>query len=303
VTLFALLLDQLIGELSKFHPLVGFGKFADFLQNKFNRGEQKFKLFNGILAWSLLVLPIFCLLMIINLTVIQQLFFDTILVYFCIGRKSMRQHSMKIYEPLNKNNLPEARHQCGMIVSRKVDNLSETEIARATVESVLENTNDAVVASLFWYLVGGAPFVILHRLVNTLDAMWGYKNEKYNQFGYFAAKADDLMAWPTAKFTAVLFAIQASNKTTFYKALSNANKQSKNYKSLNGGWVMAAGATVLGIQLNGNNHYGNIKQTITLLGEGLDVCKQDILRAVNLMDYSISIWMGLLLLLVTLQIL
>lgn len=292
--LLALLLDRLIGEVKSYHPLIVFGNYANFLEQRLNSKRTKSTKLTGAIAWLLAVFPFVVLSLLSDFSVGYQILVDVIVVYFCIGLNSMEQHALKISRPLDCGDLQKARKACAMIVSRDVNDLSETEIVRATVESVLENTNDAVIASLFWYVIGGLPLVILHRLVNTLDAMWGYRNQRYEYFGKFSAIMDDLMAWPTAKITALLFALQGLRKGLFFRAIINAYQQSRKYKSLNGGWVMASGATVLGVSLGGSNLYHNTVSANAILGQGRTVKKQDILASIRLMNTSVLIWLVIL---------
>lgn len=295
-TLIGLVLDHVLGEVNRFHPLVGFGNYANCLQRKLNAENSNKLKVRGLFAWSLAVFPLVSLFMLLVLFEKTSTLFDGIVIYFCIGAKSMKEHALAIYAPLQKDNIEEARSACAMIVSRDVDNLSENEIVRATVESTLENTNDAVIASLFWYLVGGLPLLVCHRLVNTLDAMWGYKTNQFEQFGFTAAKADDFMAWPSAKITALLFAITVLFKGNFYPVLCNSVKQARNYKSTNGGCVMAAGATALSIQLGGQSHYNCVESNSCLLGDGDNANRKDIVRSIDLMNSAIFIWIVLLIL-------
>ncbi len=148
---------------------------------------------------------------------------------------------------------------------------------------MLENGHDAVIATVVWFAIGGAPLVILHRLSNTLDAMWGYKNSRFIYFGWFAARMDDFLGWPTAKITSLLYVCQGP----LLIALDNAKIQGRQYKSLNGGWVMAAGATVLGIRLGGSaSYHGKTIQSVTL-GKGAQVSSKDIEPSLTLVSNAL----------------
>ena len=290
VILLALLLDKLIGEVRYFHPLVGFGNSAYFLEKNLNKKhlplrQQKL---SGILCWLLLVLPLpvayFCFVEVSNF----QIYLDILVLYVAIGLNSLNQHANKIYQPLKNNDIKTARKALAMIVSRDTAELYEQQISRATVESVLENGHDAVIASIFYYLIGGAPLVIAHRLANTLDAMWGYKTERYLYFGWCSARMDDLLGWPSAKLTALCYALVGSklglNYQLFSQAFINSYQQAKSYKSLNGGWSMAAGATVLQIKLGGSSIYHGEKIASPILGQGNQVSSTDIQKSLNLVN-------------------
>lgn len=277
--LFAVLLDAILGETRRFHPLVGFGQAAYTFEKAFNHGGKHQRFLMGVFSWALLVLPIPVILLAIvplleQLPLAVQLIIDGLIVYFALGLKSLYQHGMQIFAALSEKNMPLARKYCGYIVSRDTTALTEQQISRATVESMLENSHDAVTATLICYLIGGAPLVVLHRLVNTLDAMWGYRNGRFEYFGKFAARADDVLGFIPAKITALLYAMLSPAR--FGQILKNAYCQARQYKSHNGGWVMAAGATLIRIQLGGSAVYHGKTCVSPVLGQGREVQVQDI---------------------------
>ena len=291
----AFILDILLGEPRRYHPLVGFGNLTQKLErilnkksnnksnNKGNDKPWRTRLF-GILGWSLLTLPLPLGYYLLHQDTLLFWCLDAVIVYSAIGYNSLVKHAKQIAVPLLNGDMQQARHFCSYIVSRDTSNLSEQEIARATTESVLENGHDAVIASLVWFAIGGAPFVILHRLVNTLDAMWGYKNPQFLYFGWCAARMDDLLGWPTAKVSSLLYASQAlwCRHTSIFNALRNGWCQGRQYKSLNGGWAMATGATVLNVSLGGQGIYdGKVVESVTL-GQGPQVTTTDIVPSLNL---------------------
>jgi adenosylcobinamide-phosphate synthase len=280
----AILADKLYGEATRFHYLVGFGWLANKLEAKLNRSSDlSFQSpFNskllGTFAWCLLVLPLpliywYCFN---DLIWYWQIFFDATVLYLAIGLNSLYQHAMQIYQPLKSGDLEKARHFTGYIVSRETETLSEQEMSRATVESILENGHDSVIASMIYYIIGCAPLVILHRLSNTLDAMWGYRTARCNDFGYASAKLDDLLGFISGKCCTLLYAIQGMKHRRVFNSLRNAYSQGNKYKSHNGGWVMAAGATVMGIKLGGSALYHGEKINSVFLGTGKEVTTDDI---------------------------
>ncbi len=292
--LVALLLDKNLGEAKRFHYLVGFGWLANKIaallnplpsENTSKISALKTKLL-GTIAWCVLVLPlpVFYFLFIENLTWYWQIAADATVLYLAIGLNSLYQHAMQIYRPLNSGDLEAARHFTGYIVSRETKALTEQEMSRATIESMLENGHDAVIASLIYYLIGGAPLVILHRFANTLDAMWGYKNSRFINFGYASARLDDVLGFISGKCCTVLYAIQGLPQRLFVKALYNAYSQGKQYKSHNGGWVMAAGATVMRRKLGGSAQYHGKEVHSVTLGEGNNVSSDDIPASLTLVS-------------------
>jgi adenosylcobinamide-phosphate synthase len=282
--LLALVLDTALGEAKKYHYLVGFGSLADKLELILNpdklKTDKQHNGFNsqniksskptlttkllGLFSWCLLVLPlpIIYFLFFNDLLWYWQILLDACVLYLAIGLNSLYHHAMQIYNPLKLNDINSARHFTGYIVSRETNALSPQAMSRATVESMLENGHDSVIASMTYYIIGGAPLVILHRFANTLDAMWGYRNSRFNHFGYASAKIDDLLGFFSGKVCTLLYAIQGNLK----QSMVNAYLQGNQYKSHNGGWVMAAGATVMKITLGGNALYHGKAVTSPTLG-------------------------------------
>lgn len=298
IMLTAFMFDYIFSEVKRFHPLVGFGYLTSLLEkllNDFhytgNHSGQWTPRLRGTFSWLILCLPIPIIYYYFHQNNLLFWCLDAMALYFAIGLKSLKLHALQILKPLKENDLASARHFCGYLVSRKTDELSEQEISRATVESVLENGHDAAVASFVWFIIGGAPLVILHRLANTLDAMWGYKNQRYLHFGWCAARMDDLLGWPSAKVTALLYACQTNFSFSKMKnALQNGYQQSKQYKSLNGGWVMATGASVLNFKLGGSATYHGKEVISPILGCGEVVGKNDIFRSINLVNKAVLIF-------------
>jgi adenosylcobinamide-phosphate synthase len=286
VLLLALLLDTFLGEAKRFHYLVSFGWLANKLEVRLNTSSTS--PFNnkvlGTFAWCLLVLPLpliywYCLN---DLIWYWQVLLDAFVLYLAIGLNSLYQHAIQIYYPLKVNDLNTARHFTGYIVSRQTNELSEQEMARATVESMLENGHDSVIASMLYYIIGGAPLVILHRLANTLDAMWGYRTARFNGFGYASARIDDLLGFVSGKFCTLLYAIQGIKQGRVLSSLNNAYQQGNKYKSHNGGWVIAAGATVMGVTLGGNALYHGKEVHSVTLGSGRKAVNEDIPTSLTL---------------------
>ena len=309
----ALLLDQLLGEPRRYHPLIGFGNLAIFLEKQLNRFQTDSTLAarsKGVLAvLSLTVLPAWLIYLLIDYllttdTLSNNPGFETLIaaliqivgLYLCIGRRSLMEHARAIAIPLSTSDIASARQKVAMIVSRDTQKMSSNEITRATTESVLENANDACFATLFWFIVGGLPAALLHRFSNTLDAMWGYKTEQYLQFGWGAARLDDLLNWIPARLGALSLALIGQTRI----ALCCWRNQAKHYDSPNGGVIMATGAGALNIQLGGNaTYHGSIKQRPTL-GNGRDAQPNDIERSISLVNQSVSLWLALLFLTVLL---
>jgi len=285
--LLALALDALLGEPRRWHPLVGFGRLAQALELRFNRRSNRFARMSGLLCWAVLVLPPVALCA-LPLPAPADTLFGALVLYFALGARSLAEHARAVAEPLLRGELTAARQTLAMIVSRDTAALGESGVAAATCESVLENGNDAVFGALFWFVVAGAPGAMLFRLANTLDAMWGYRTPRLRQFGWAAARLDDLLNLIPARLTALSYALagQCAN------ALHCWRTQAADHDSPNAGPVMAAGAGALGLALGGPAVYhGQLAQRPTL-GRGRDATPADIGAALRLMHRALLLWLA-----------
>ena len=289
----ALIIDHFIGEPNRFHPLVLFGNLANKLEKKLNKGSDKKRFNNGLIAWCLLVLPapLFYIGLVCLLPAYLVVLINIYIVYWAVALNSLSLHGMQIYNPLINNDLKKAQHYCAYIVSRDTSQLDAKAISRATTESMLENGHDGVTATLIYFVIGGAPLVIIHRLSNTLDAMWGYRTEQFNYFGKCSARMDDALGFVSAKITALLFAIIGLFKHRTKQALINAYSQSQAYKSHNGGWVMAAGATVINVCLGGSAVYFGKTIISPQLGQGEVVQSKHIKASLTLVKQAVVLWL------------
>ncbi|WP_423228000.1 adenosylcobinamide-phosphate synthase CbiB [Phytopseudomonas dryadis] len=284
-------LDAALGEPRRWHPLVGFGRLAARLEQRFNPSGGGWRS-HGVSAWCLAVLPLTLLTgLLAQLPWIGWLV-QIIALYAALGLRSLDQHARPVAQALRLGDLPEARARVGHMVSRNTAGLDATGVARAGTESVLENGSDAVFAALFWFLLVGAPGVVLYRLSNTLDAMWGYRNERFERFGWAAAKIDDVLNYVPARLVALTYALLGRT----WLALRCWRRQAPQWDSPNAGPVMAAGAGSLGISLGGAAVYHGELHQRPLLGEGPAPKARDIERAMNRVWAGVLLWLSLMLL-------
>lgn len=281
----ALLLDALFGEARRFHPLVGFGRLVQRVEERLYSDSY----LKGAVAVALLLIP-FTLIALLTETLPLSGLIDVVLLYLAIGWRSLGEHALTVSEALRQNDLAVARQRVGYMVSRDTAALDEQGVAKATVESVLENGNDALFGAIFWFVVAGAPGVVLYRLSNTLDAMWGYRNARYLRFGWAAARLDDLLNFVPARLTAASYALMGS----FKRAFSCWYIQGRDWKSPNAGPVMAAGAGSLGVELGGAAVYHGITQLRPALGEGEAPTAAHIDSALQLIRRSLLLWLAVL---------
>ena len=217
---------------------------------------------------------------------------DVGLLYFALGAQSLCEHAEAIAKPLRAGRLDEARQRVGWIVSRDTRQLDESGVAKAAVESVLENGNDAIFGTLFWFALLGGPGALLFRLANTLDAMWGYRSERFLQFGWAAARLDDALNWLPARLTALSYALLGRTG----QALDCWKTQAPGWDSPNAGPVMAAGAGSLGVRLGGAAIYHGQEEIRPPLGLGPAPVAADLDRAITLIRQSLRLWLAVLLL-------
>jgi adenosylcobinamide-phosphate synthase len=278
-------LDAWLGEPRRWHPLVGFGHLAQRIEQRLNSGGRGWRS-HGVSGWCLAVLPPVLLVWLLSLSSLGWLV-DILVLYFALGLKSLAQHALPVAQALRLGNLDEARRRVGYLVSRRTSELDACGVARAGTESVLENGADAVFASLFWFAVLGAPGVLLHRLSNTLDAMWGYRNERFERFGWAAARIDDVLNYLPARLVALTYALLGRTAT----ALRCWRRQALQWDSPNAGPVMAAGAGALQVQLGGAAIYHGVEEQRPQLGEGAPAQARDIERALNLVYFGVLLWL------------
>ncbi len=278
----AVLLDRLLGEPRRFHPLVGFGTLVAAVEKRLNNR----RLASGLFAWMLVVLPFAGLAF--YLRPLAPFAVDVALLYFALGAQSLCEHAEAIAKPLQEGRLDEARQRVGWIVSRDTSALDESGVAKAGMESVLENGNDAIFGTLFWFALLGGPGALLFRLANTLDAMWGYRTERFNLFGRFAARFDDALNWVPARLTALTYALLGHTR----QALACWRTQAPGWESPNAGPVMSAGAGSLGVQLGGAAIYHGQEELRPPLGTGPAPVAADLGRAIALIRHSLWLWLA-----------
>ena len=228
-----------------------------------------------------------------------------------LGSRSLPAEAEAVAAHLRRGDLPAAREQLTHLVGRRTDTLDEAEIARAAVESVAENTSDAVVAPLLWGAVAGLPGLTAYRAVNTLDAMVGYRSPRYLRFGWASARLDDVANWVSARVTAALTIVCAPVASATIKtqtrmaplpgtsaqgppaeghrlpgpsaaAVRAVLRDASHQPSPNAGWCEAAFAGALGLRLGGTNLYGGVAEARPELGEGRAPEPADIRRAIRL---------------------
>lgn len=256
------MLDLIIGDPhNPYHPVRMIGNWAIKLENIFRKLYVNNLKLAGGLAWLCIIIPTF----LITLIIVKIGFFihplvgvviEGILIYFCISAKGLKVEGLKVISTLESGDIAKARHQLSYIVGRDTKCLDETSIVRAVIETVAENMSDGIIAPILFAGLGGAPLAMAYKAVNTCDSMFGYKNDKYLEFGFISAKLDDVFNYIPARLTGYFIVIAAFILGLDYKQSYQIYKRDRyNHTSPNSAHPEAAVAGALGIKLGGANYY------------------------------------------------
>jgi adenosylcobinamide-phosphate synthase len=272
--------DQLLGDPRRGHPVAGFGKLAATLENAWYADDRA----RGVLHETVLVGAALGVGVVVQRAVrdrpVLRVLATAAATWVVLGGRSLATESEAIADRLAAGDLPGARLRVANLVSRDPETLDADGVARATLESVAENTSDAVVAPLFWGAVAGIPGLLAYRAINTMDAMVGYRNPRYGRFGWAAARLDDVANWVPARISGGLAALAAPLVGGRWQDAAKAiREQSGRHPSPNGGVVEAAFAGALGITLGGRNTYGGVEEDRGELGFGPAPTPADLSRA------------------------
>ena len=266
------LLDLIVGDpQNPIHPIRIIGSLCKTVEKFFRSILKRYLKVAGLLTWILVVFIVFIfnylLLKVtyrINPSVTMIL--GSVMIYFCISTKALKIEGLKVVKYVIKDDIEGARKQLSYIVGRDTKNLDKESILKAVVETVAENMSDGVIAPLFYAGIGGAPLAFLYKAVNTMDSMFGYKNDKYIEFGYFPAKLDDVFNYIPARLSGYFIVVVSFILGLDYKNSFKIYKRDKNnHSSPNSAHPEAAVAGALNVQLGGPNYYfGKLveKQTI-----------------------------------------
>ena len=276
----AFLADALIGDpRSRLHPVVLIGGLIASLERSlYHEGDSDSRKLwaGGLLAVTVLFLVYnitACLLQLVHLVSNQYVavLIEAVLLSFTISPRSLASAGREIYGYLEKGDMENARYKVGWIVGRDTEKLSSGEVARATVETVAENTVDGVIAPLFFFVLGGVPLAFMYRAANTLDSMVGYKNDKYLYFGRVSARIDDVLGYIPARITGLLFVLSAALlRLDWRNSWKMLRRDAAKHPSPNGGWAEASAAGALDIRLGGYNSYFGRESFRAYMGEPIE---------------------------------
>jgi adenosylcobinamide-phosphate synthase len=267
--------DQVLGDPRRFHPVAGFGTIAARTEQTLYADRR----LRGTAYWLVLVGGTTAAAVVVERRTRGRPLLHTLLTaastWVVLGGRSLDREAVAV-EVLLGDDLPAARQRLTHLVGRDTATLDEAGVARAVVESVAENTSDAVVSSLVWGGLAGIPGLLGHRAANTLDAMVGHRSERYRNFGWASARADDVLNLPGSRLTAALTTAVGEDPRA---ALETWRRDAGAHPSPNAGPVEAAFAGSLGIRLGGTNSYGDQIEDRPRLGTGRPARAADIGRA------------------------
>lgn len=223
---------------------------------------------------------------------------EVIFLASCFAGRSLRRAAVDVIKPINEGDINKARSRLRLYVGRDTDNLSESEILRAILETVAENTVDGVTAPLFYAIlgaflpgIGSVPLALGYKAASTLDSMIGYRREPYTDIGWFSAQLEDRLTWLPCRLTVLTLAL-CSGKPK--QVLSLCRRDALLDASPNSGWSECVYAAILGVQLGGVNSYGGVIKKKPLLGEPINpITPAKIEQALSLTRYCFLLWLAI----------
>lgn len=262
------------------HPVVWIGKLIDWLDKQLNvKGVSPQE---GRLRGAVAVLILLAAAFIPSYYVARFLthwpfgwLAEALLATTLIAQKSLKDHVLAVYDGLGRS-LAEGRQKVSLIVGRDPAQLDEAGVSKAALESLAENTSDGIVAPVLWYALLGLPGIAMYKAINTADSMIGHKNEKYQWFGWAAARLDDLVNLPASRLTGYLFA--AAEPSRFRQIVEVMRRDAPKHGSPNAGWPEAAMAAALDVRFGGPRSYDGDMVDLPYMGEGRDAITRDDIR-------------------------
>lgn len=248
------LLDLWLGDPDHWpHPVRVFGNAIAWGERRLNGGRYRF--LKGALLSCCLVALVFLVFYVINTFLLNikvlYVLFNGLFVYYGLANHSLIAEGRKVFAVLENDGLEAGRRQVARIVGRDTSQLSPQQIRIAALETMSENLSDGVVAPLFYYALAGVPGIMAYKMINTMDSMLGYRNERYERFGKFAARMDDVANFIPARLTALLMALVAGSE----RAVRFLFEYGPRHKSPNAGYPEAALAGILNCRFGGPNVY------------------------------------------------
>ncbi|WP_170398635.1 adenosylcobinamide-phosphate synthase CbiB [Ruegeria arenilitoris] len=287
----AMCLDAALGEPSWLwsrvrHPAVVMGNIIGWLDKHLNHGAQR--RMKGVAVVIMLVVGA---LILGRLLALLGPVAEIILCATLLAQKSLVSHVRDVGEGLRVS-LAEGRAKVAMIVSRDTRDMTEAQVARSAIESAAENLSDGVIAPAFWFLLAGLPGLLIYKAINTADSMIGYRTEKYRDFGWAAARLDDMLNLIPARLTCLMIVALSGQWARWPDMVADARR----HISPNAGWPEAAMARALNVALAGPRSYdGKVRDLAWVNGDApREIGASEVFRACNMLWTVWGLALGLL---------
>lgn len=275
--------DRLLGDPEQLpHPVIAFGKVISAGEKKFNRGNDRV-IKGALFAIGCIILTFMLTHQLISMAYHWNLMLgwvvSSVIIFFCLAGNTLIKEVQAVFDATDRST-EEGRSRLSRIVGRDTSNLSPQQIRTAALETLSENLSDGVIAPLFWLLVSGIPGMMAYKMINTLDSMIGYKNDRYRAFGRWAARIDDIANYIPARITAILMLLTQGIPNG---AIAFVRHHGKNHASPNSGYPEAALAFLLDCRFGGPNHYfGQLVEKPYIGVNNRPIDSNDMKRAVSI---------------------
>lgn len=299
ITFCGFILDLILGDPHHFpHPVRVIGYFITkgekIIRGLFSKTKKGERIGGTLLVLSVIVLTLGIVVLVLKLAYsihyLVGFVVEVILCYQALATKSLKDESMEVYDALKKHDLEEARYAVSMIVGRDTKALTEEGVAKATIETVAENTSDGIIGPLFYLLIGGVPLAYVYKAINTLDSMIGYQNERYQYFGTFGAKLDDVVNYIPARLSAYIMILASMLcRLDAKRAYAVYKRDRYNHKSPNSAHTEAVCAGALGIQLAGDAYYFGKLCSKPTIGDAVRPVETEDIKRTNKLMYATCI--------------
>lgn len=294
--LFGYILDLIVGDPHEMpHIIRLIGNYIAFIESKIYKDNKK----RGfVLVMTVVVTVFICTagmsVVLCKLGFVLFILFDAIITFYCLATKSLIDESKKVVASLSENGIDAARKSLSMIVGRDTKELDEKAVLRATVETIAENSSDGVIAPMLYLCIGGPVLGTVYKAVNTMDSMVGYKNGRYRNFGFFAAKLDDILNFIPSRIAAIV-SVLASAVCGFdgVNAFKIWRRDRHNHKSPNSAQTEAVYAGALGLRLAGGAFYFGKWVEKPFIGDDIrEIEVKDVLKSHRILFVSSLICMA-----------
>jgi len=294
-------LDLWLGDPDNWpHPVRVFGNAIALGEKILNKNSYRFA--KGMLLAIFLVVSVFLFFTLLNYVIFEYsglyILINGILVWYGLANKGLITEGQNVFLALGINGLEAGRNQLSRIVGRDTSQLSEQQIRIAVLETMSENLSDGVVAPLFYYAIAGVPGMMAYKMINTMDSMLGYRSERYEWFGKFPARLDDVANFIPSRLTAILMIMVTASQRGFRFILKYGNK----HKSPNAGYPEAALAGILNCRFGGPNVYQGVVVEKPFIGESERTILADEINVVSHINHKVCFVVVTLILIVTMSV-